>query len=115
VRGWKPPAIFGCCCLGLLLGAAAAPPGDCFGATDGGQTLPAPLDLAGQPNTAAGLTGQMFARLPGVESGNGCRGALPSSAESTTLRSESGDILHGLPSPDVLRRMDEPKRAPQFQ
>jgi hypothetical protein len=63
----------------------------------------------------AGLTGQMFATLPGVESGNGCLGAPPSSAESTTSRSGSGDILHGLPSPDTLRRMDKPKRAPQFQ
>jgi hypothetical protein len=109
--GWKTPAIFSL----LLLGAAAAPPGDCFPAADGGQTLPVPLDLAGRPSLSAGLTEQMFATLPSAESGNGCRGALPSSAQSTTLHSESGDILHGLPAPDILRRIDEPKRAPQFQ
>jgi hypothetical protein len=99
----------------LLLGAAAAPPGDCLPAPDGARMLPAPLDLAGRPSVSAGLTGQMFATLPGAESGNGCRSALPSGAQATTLRSESDDILHGLPSPDILRRMDEPKQAPQFQ
>jgi hypothetical protein len=109
--GWKTLATL----LLLLLAAAAAPPGDCSRVTDGGQKLPASLDLAGRPSIAAGLTGQMFATLTGAEDGHGCRGALSSSVQSTTLSSESGDILHGLPAPDILRRIDEPKRAPQFQ
>jgi hypothetical protein len=74
--------------------------------------MPIPLDLAGRPNASAGLTSQTFAMLP---SADGCHSPLPSTAQSTTLRSESGDVLHGLPSPDILRPMDEPKRAPQFQ
>jgi hypothetical protein len=30
------------------------------------------------------------------------------------FRSESGDILLGLPAPDISCRLDEPARAPQF-
>jgi hypothetical protein len=107
--GWKTPAILAL----LLLGAAAAPPGDCLPNGDSGQMLPMPLDLAGRPSASVGLTGQTFAAMPGLE--GGCRGAVPSSLQSTTLRSESADVLHGLPAPDILRRMDEPKRAPIFQ
>jgi hypothetical protein len=108
---WKTPAIFSL----LLLAAAAAPPGDCLPGADSGTAVPIPLDLAGRPSASVGLSGQTFATLPSSEGGNGCRSPLPSSSQSTTLRSESGDVLHGLPSPDILRPMDEPKRAPQFQ
>ena len=109
--GWKTPAI-----LSLLwLAAAAAPPPDCAPEVGSGQALPIPLDLAGRPSASVGLSGQTFGPLPNSEGGNGCRSPLPSNAQSSTLRSESGDVLHGLPSPDILRPMDEPKQAPQFQ
>ena len=109
--GWRTPAIVSL----LWLAAAAAPPSDCTPHPDNGPTLPTPLDLAGRPNAPSGLTGQTFAALPTTEAPAGCRSALPSVTQSTTLRSESGDVLHGLPAPDILRRMDEPRRAPMFQ
>jgi hypothetical protein len=108
--GWKTPAILS---LLLLLGAAAAPPGDCLSGGEGLQTLPLSLDLAGRPAAPSGLTGQAFATMPGAD--GGCRNPLPTNPQATTLRSESADVLHSLPTPDILRRMDEPKRAPSFQ
>lgn len=105
---WKTPAVL----LLLLLSAAAAPPDDCSSGTPNSQALPTGLDLAGRPSLTAGLSGQTFTA---PASADGCRSALPSAAQSTTLRSESGDILHGLPAPDLLQRMDEPRRAPAFQ
>jgi hypothetical protein len=108
---WKMPALLSL----LFLAAAAAPPDDCGAGADNGQALPIPLDLAGRPNASSGLSGQTFGGLPSSESGNGCRSPLTSSAQPTTLRSESGDVLHGLPMPDILRPMDEPKRAPEFR
>jgi hypothetical protein len=108
---WKTPALLSL----LFLAAAAAPPDDCLSASVSGQSLPIPLDLAGRPNAASGLAGQAFAVLPGSDGDAGCRSPLPSNAQSTTLRSETGDVLHGLPLPDILRPMDEPKRAPEFR
>jgi hypothetical protein len=109
---WKMPAVLSL----LFLAAGAAPPGDCSSGAAGGQTLlPAAQDLAGRPSVAAGLSGQTFAALPSADSTAGCRGTLPSATQSTTLRSESGDVLHGLPAPEILRPMNEPKRAPEFQ
>jgi hypothetical protein len=111
MMGWKALLL-----LALpFLGAAAAPPGDCLPAGETGQVLPAPMDLAGRPNMPAGLAGHTFATPPSAEGAFGCRSALPSVTQSTTLRSESGDVLHGLPAPDILRPIDEPRRAPQFQ
>ncbi len=105
---WKLPAALSL----LLLTAGAAPPGDCLSASTGGPTLPASLDLAGRPIGDAGL--QRFAALPGLDGASGCPGA-PAAGPNTTLRSESGDVLHGLPTSDILRPIDEPKRAPEFQ
>jgi hypothetical protein len=108
---WKTPAMLSL----LFLAAAAAPPGDCLSGSDSGLTLPTAVDLAGRPNIPAGLTAQTFAALPGADAAGGCRGALPSASASATLRSESGDVLHGLPAPDLLQPMDESRRAPQFR
>jgi hypothetical protein len=110
VMDWKTPAVLSL----LFLGAAAAPPGDCLSGADGGQ-MPISQDLTGQPNAPSGLVGQTFAPQPDAGSGYGCPGPLSSNSLSTTLRSESSDILHGLPTPESLRPIDEPKRAPDFQ
>jgi hypothetical protein len=99
----------------LFLAAAAAPPADCGSAGDPGPILPLPLDLAGRPDMAAGLAGRGFAPLPGAGSSAGCRETLPTPVQSGTLRSESNDVLHGLPAPDILRPINEPRRSPQFQ
>lgn len=103
---WKAPAILSL----LFLAAAAAPPNNCVPGADNGRTLPTPLDLTGQPDIPAGLAGQSL-MLTGAA---GCDSALPSAWRSTTLRNESVDVLLGLPAPDTLRPIDEPKRAPQF-
>jgi hypothetical protein len=118
---WKTPAVLSLLVLApLVLGAAAAPPGDCAAGADSGQVMPIPLDLTGRPNAPPGdapfgLAGQTFAPQPEPGAGTGCPGPLPSTPLSATLRSESGDVLHGLPMPDSLRPIDEPKRAPDFQ
>lgn len=105
---WKTPAVLSL----LFLGAAAAPPPDCQPDATSGGAMPIPLDLAGRPNAQSGLTDQTFAELPGNK---GCRGPLASNAQSSTLRNDSSDALHGLPMPDALRPIDQPKRAPDFQ
>jgi hypothetical protein len=98
----------------IFLGAAAEPSGDCASPAETGQTMPAPADLGARPSATTGLGGQAFAALPtGTESG--CSMTLPSITQSTTLRSESNEVLHGLPTPDIQRRMDEPRRAPEFE
>jgi hypothetical protein len=99
----------------LLLGAAAAPPGECSPGVDDGEAAPAPPDLAGRPSVAAGLTGQTFAALPGPEGGNDCHSPLRSVSQAAPLRRQSGDVLHGLPDPESLRPVDEPRLAPQFE
>ena len=107
---WKLPAALSL----LFLTAGAAPPGDCLSASTGGPTLPTSVDLAGRPSIGAGLSSQTFAALPSTDGASGCRTAA-SATQATTLRSESGDVLHGLPAPEILRPMNEPKRAPDFQ
>jgi hypothetical protein len=67
------------------------------------------MDLAGRPSMPAGLTGQVFAALPTPEVAGGWRSPLPSTSWSNaTLHSDTADILHGLPMPEILppdRRM----------
>jgi hypothetical protein len=108
---WKPAAIL---VLGVFLGAAAAPPSDCPGAS-GATTLPLPMDLQGRPLARSGLNNQNFAALPSTEAAAGCRTPLPSASTSSNLRSEQGDVLHSLPAPDILRPIDEPRHAPVYR
>jgi hypothetical protein len=94
----------------ILLGAAAAPQSDCSvpaGGSDG--MLPTPLDLAGRPAVSPGLTGQNFATLPVPDIQTGCRSPLPSASQASTLRSDSGDILHSLPAPELLSPLGPPR------
>lgn len=87
----------------IMLGAAAAPQSDCGASiSEPGSTLPMPIDLAGRPSGSPGLTGQAFATLSDPELQAGCRSPLPSAAHESTLRSESGDILHSLPAPELF-------------
>jgi hypothetical protein len=99
--GWRILAILPL----IFLGAAAAPPGDCGSSADTGQAMPAPT----------GFSGQAFAALPPQGAASDCHMTLPSITQSTTLRSQSNDVLHGLPLPNIQRRMDEPRRAPDFE
>lgn len=103
----------------IFLGAGASLPEDCTQVPNGGATLPTPVDLAGRPVTASGLAGnlttQTFAALPSLQGESGCAGAPASALRSDPLHTDMGDALHGLPAPDILRRIDEPRRAPLFQ
>jgi hypothetical protein len=99
--------------LPLLLAAAASPSVDCPTGANAAPPLPVPLELARQPEVSAELTAnsfaaQLFAGLPG------CRAPFPAIPLGATLRSESSDVLHGLPNPDILRPIDEQNPAPQF-
>ena len=105
---WKTPAVLSL----LLLAAAAAPPTDCQPDAASGQAVPVPLDIMGRTIAQSGLADQTFTDPLG---NNGCRGPLPSNAQPSTLRNDSGDVLHGLPMPDSLRPIDQPRRAPEFQ
>jgi hypothetical protein len=98
----------------IFLAGAAAQQGDCT--LEGMGTMPsaAPLDLVGPQRLPAGA-GQSVAALPGAGGLSGCRPALPSTAQATILRNDSADVLHGLPAPEITRRLDEPRRAPEFQ
>jgi hypothetical protein len=106
---WRPIAILPL----IFLAAAATPQGDCT--PDAAAGMPAPLDLAGRPRAPLGLSGQSLTTLPGAEGLPGCHPALPSTAQATILHNESADVLHGLPTPEIARRLDEPRRAPEFQ
>jgi hypothetical protein len=99
-----------------LLGGAAAPPTECAQTGLPGQTYPMQTDLTGQPGGSAGLAGQTFAALPGPEGNVVCRSPLPGAAlQSNTLHSESADIIHGLPAPDILRPLTDPQPHPEFR
>ena len=109
--GWKTPAV-----LALLLLAAATPAaGGCPPNADGGQFLLRPLELTGRPQVTAGLTGQTLKTLRSSDGANGCRGPLPAVAESTRFGNGSGDVLHGLPAPDLLRPIDESSQVPRLR
>ena len=100
----------------ILLGGAAAPQGDCSARLgEPGQNLPTPIDLAGRPAAPTGLAGQGFATLPTTDVAAGCRSPLPSTASPSSLRSDSADVLHGLPTPEILQPINEPRRAPLIQ
>jgi len=94
----------------IMLGAAAAPQSDCSApAGASGGTLPSPIDLAGRPAASQGLTGQMFAALPVPEVPAGCLSPLPSASQASTLRSDSADVLHSLPAPEMVSPLLLPK------
>lgn len=100
----------------IFLAAGAAPP-DAQNSSCGQSAL-----SPSGPGLSVGAGGSAFAPIPAP-------GDAPEGATQETLRCgaaspspqigmprvETGDILHGLPAPDLLRRIDEPRRAPEFQ
>ena len=89
----------------IFLAAAAAPAEDCASPPSAIQTPPVFLDDASQP-VAGGQVGT---------NAGGCQHELPLPDQSDPPRSQSDDILHGLPQTDSLRRIDEPRQPPMFQ
>jgi hypothetical protein len=113
----KPPSILSLTLLGTVLGGASAPPPDCPQASiPGGQTYPMAVDLSGQAGAATGLSSATFAALPSLEGTSPCRSPLPVSPQQTsTLQSESADVIHGLPLPDILRPITDPQPHPELR
>ena len=89
----------------ILLAAAAAPAEDCASPASAIQTPPVFLDETSQP-VGDGQVGNNAA---------GCQHELRLPDRSDPLRSQSDNILHGLPRSDSLRRIDEPRQPPMFQ
>lgn len=109
---WKALAIVP---LIFLAGGAAPPQDDCIKPPSAVQTLPTALDETSQPVATGGLTNQTSAVQPTAGNATGCQSVLPIPTRAATLTNESGDVLHGLPETDSLRRIDEPRQAPMFQ
>jgi hypothetical protein len=100
----------------IFLGGAAGTQGDC---ARSGSMHPgsASLNLQGRPNPLAGLAAETIGRPPApAMEAVGCGATpLPATVGVTNLRDETGDVLHGLPPSDILRRIDEPPHAPAIQ
>jgi hypothetical protein len=99
----------------IFLGAAAAP-------SDCGRS-PSVLGTAGAapaaslepqtPGVNATTYGYAAIRLPDTTSG--CETQLPQVGNPATLRNETDDVMHGLPSSDVLAPVNQPQQAPLFR
>jgi hypothetical protein len=90
----------------LLLSAAATPPGPCG---------PAAFDLVGGPpgEAAPGVLAP-----PGfTAAGSACENIAGQQPRTEPLSSANrlDDVVHSLPSPDALRQLDQPRRAPDFR
>src|SRR4051794_6200765 len=94
---WTPAAPL----MLLFLTAAAAPSGPCGPAADIRQ-----FDGA----DAIGTLG--FPAFSAMESKCEGGGILPSIPQTAGTGNASRDVLHGLPSPDALRPVDQPWQAP---
>lgn len=102
----------------VFLAAAAAPPTDCTAPSSinaAGRTLPTPQDLAGRPIQAPPLGMQNYATLPPNPDSGDCQGPVSAVARPNRLRDDEDEVLHGLPSPEILRPMDETKKSPYLQ
>lgn len=69
--------------------------------------LPLALDLGGRPGVPAGTTGQAYIAVPLGTPGYACHSDAP--PPDDLLRGEPGDVLHGRPSPDLLRGPGRPR------
>jgi hypothetical protein len=88
----------------LFLAAAAAPPGPC-----------GPAAGARQPDGTDAVGGLAFPTFSAVERSCEDSGVLPSIPQTARTGNEARDILHSLPSPDALRPIDQPRRAPIYR
>lgn len=75
---------------------------DCPPAPSGGSGLPLSIDLAGRPGVPSGLTGQVYIQVPTEPPAAASCGAEQPPPRDV-LGGEPGDVLHGPPSPDLLR------------
>ena len=91
----------------LLLTAAAAPPGPC-----GPGTSIEPGDQAAGTLANAGLGVPSFSA---AESTCESTRVLPLNDVTARPDTTAGDVVHGLPSPQALRPVNEPRRSPEYR
>ena len=99
----------------IFLGAAAAP-SDCgVSPSVSGTVDPAPATPPAPqtPGVNPATYGYAAIRLPDTTSD--CETRLPQVGNPATLRNETDDIMHGLPSSDVLAPVTQPRQAPLFR
>ena len=75
---------------------------DCPPAPSGESGLDLSIDLAGRPGVPSGLTGQVYLQVPTGPPATGSCWTEPPPPHDV-LGGEPGDVLHGPPSPDLLR------------
>jgi hypothetical protein len=101
IRAWWLPAL-----LVLAPLRAAGQPADCPSPPQNGPGLDLSIDLAGRPGVPSGLTGQLEIQVPTDHPGYDCPTTPP---PHDVLGGEPGDVLHGPPSPDLLRGPGVPR------
>jgi hypothetical protein len=94
--------------IGLLsLTGAASTPGTCEADAVDKNGLSAPI--GGSPSSMG------FPTMFTPDNGCGPTDVLPSAVQSKSLANESQDVLHGLTTPDALRRVDEQRQVPAYR
>jgi hypothetical protein len=99
----------------IFLGAAAAP-SDCGCSSGVPGTVGAAPAASLEPQTpgvSPATYGYAPIRLAGTTSG--CETQLPQVGNPAPLRNETDDVMHGLPSSDVLAPVNQPQQAPLFR
>lgn len=105
--------------LAAMLGssmARAAPSSDC-GVPDGGSSadgLPSlPVQDRSHPGESEATNG--YAALRGGTPASDCSPRLAPVGSPSSLRNDDADVMHGLPSSDVLAPVSQPRQAPMFR
>jgi hypothetical protein len=101
MRAWWLPVL-----LVLAPLRAGGQPADCPSVPQDGPGLDLSIDLAGRPGVPSGLTGQLDIQVPTDRPADACLSRQPPPRD--VLGGEPGDVLHGPPSPDLLRGLGAP-------
>nr|WP_294507036.1 hypothetical protein [uncultured Rhodopila sp.] len=91
----------------LLLAAAAAPPGPCGPAAN--------IGPIGQTEGTGALRDTDVPAFSATEEPCDSNATEPTAIQTMKPVNESGDVLHGLPSSDALRSIDQPRAAPVYR
>ena len=98
----------------LFLGAAAAPSGCGPSADVLGSDSAAPSGIGRTHlGEASSTDGYAAIRMPDTTSS--CDARLPPVGNPTTLQNATDDVMHGLPSSDVLAPVNQPRHAPLYR
>jgi hypothetical protein len=102
--------------LPLIFLGAAASPSDCGRSPSVLGTVDAAPAASLEPQTP-GLSPMTYgyAAIRPPDTAAGCEAQLPQVGNPATLRNETDDVMHGLPSSDALAPVNQPKQAPLFR